>query len=232
MSISKLQSRHSASGSGTTSATASGAAFASNTTPGSLLVLVVTANANWSAGGSAVPSINTPTTSGFTWTLAESADYTDATNQQASRVSIYYIANAGAMSSGTSTSTTANRPSADSTTVIVNAYEFSGVQASSPLDQIASLNSQTSSPISAGSLSTSGTALILAAAVAEASVSTGSGFTAGVTTSEQYILNQSSGNISTAFGSNSGSNLWGACAVDFLAAAGAKTTSYAFTFGF
>lgn len=230
MSITRLQSKQVASGSGSASATASGDAYASNTTPSSLLVLVARSDASWSSGGSTAPSISTPTTSGFTWTQAATAFYTDATNQNSSRVTIFYIANAGAMSSSLSTSVTATRSGAVSTDVSFTAYEFSGV-ATSPTDTNATTSSQTSSPITAGSLVTSATALIFAACIAEATVSTGSGFTAGPNTSEQYILNHSSGTISTAFGNNSGSQEWGACAADFLAS-GSVTLSNAFTFGF
>ena len=230
--IANRQSKQVASGAGSTSATASGDAYASNTISGNLLVLVARSDATWSSGGSTDPAIGTPTTSGFTWSAGPSATYSDATNQQASRVSIFYIANAGAMSSATSTSVTATRSGAESTDVSFTAYEFSGV-ATSPTDVNATLSNQTSSPISAGSLSTAATALIFAACEAEATVSTGSGFTAGVNTSEQYILNQASGSISTAFGANTGADKWGAVAVDFLAATGvAVTTSQAFTFGF
>ena len=230
MSITRLQSKQVASGSGSASATASGDAYASNTTPSSLLVLVARSDASWSSGGSTAPIISTPTTSGFTWEQAATAFYTDATNQKSSRVTIFYIANAGAMSSSLSTSVTATRSGAVSTDVSFTAYEFSGV-ATSPTDTNTSTSSQTSSPITAGSLVTSATALIFAACIAEATVSTGSGFTAGPNTSEQYILNHSSGTISTAFGNNSGSQEWGACAADFLAS-GSVTLSNAFTFGF
>ena len=231
MSITRLQSKQVASGSGSASATASGDAYASNTTPSSLLVLVARSDASWSSGGSTAPNISTPTTSGFTWEQAVTVFYTDATNQKSSTVTIFYIANAGAMSSSLSTSVTATKSGAVSTDVSFTAYEFTGVKTASSLDQINGAFSQTSSPITAGSLVTTGTALIIAACIAEATVSTGSGFTAGPNTSEQYILNHSSGTISTAFGNNSGSQEWGACAADFLAS-GSVTLSNAFTFGF
>ncbi len=230
--ITKRQSKQVASGSGSTGATASGDAYASDTISGNLLVLVARSDATWSSGGSTAPIIGTPVTSGFTWSVVPSATFTDTSNQNSSRVTIFYIANAGAMSSATSTSVTATRSGADSTDVSFTAYEFSGV-ATSPTDVNATASNQTSSPITAGSLITAATALIFAACIAEATVSTGSGFTAGVNTSEQYILNQSSGTISTAFGSNTGADKWAAVAIDFLAASvGAVTTSSAFTFGF
>ncbi len=136
------------------------------------------------------------------------------------------------MSSATSTSVTATRSGANSTDVSFTAYEFSGV-ATSPTDVNATASDQTSSPVTAGTLNTAGTALIFAACEAEATPSTGSGFTEGVNLSEQYILNAAQGSaVATAFGANTGSDQWGACAADFLAVSGAKTTSYAFVFGF
>ena len=232
MAIVKVQSKSVATGTGTTSATASGDAYSTNTTPGSLLVLVARSSASWSSGGNAPPVISTPITSGFTWAGGPTATYFNSVTQSAQRVSFFYISNAGAMSSVTSTSVTATRSGADSTNVSFTAYEFSGV-AVSPTDVSVTLSTQTSSPISAGSLSTSGTALIFAACVAEATVTTGSGFTAGAVASEQYILNQSSGSISTAFGANTGSEKWGACALDFLAAStSSSVTTQSILIGF
>src|SRR5208282_675382 len=211
MAIALVQSKPVASGSGTTSATATGHAYASNTAAGNLLVIIARSDASWSSGASAAPIIDLPSSSGFTWVQAATADYSDSTNQQSSRVSIFYIANAGSMASSLNASVTATRANADSTDVSFTAYEFSGVNTSSPLDTSVEAFSQTSTPISAGSLVTAGTALILAACIAEApTVSTGAGFTAGPNTSEQYILNQVSGTISTAFGGNTGTDKWGA----------------------
>ena len=238
MAIANRQSQLVAHGTGLSSATASGDGYASNTLSGSLLVLVVWATGTSSNLGTA-PAIGTPTTSGFTWTLAQSNPFNDGGNLNGGRCSIYYIANAGAMSSSTSTSVTATKSgSSPSSAVEFACYEFSGVTTSSPLDQTVGKNSQTGTPVDAGSLVTLGTALIFAACIAEDAISTGSGFTSGISSStvfggrSQYILNQTSGTIDTAFGANS-EDYWGASAVDFLAATGvAVTTSQAFTFGF
>jgi hypothetical protein len=143
------------------------------------------------------------------------------------------------MSSSTSTSVNATKAgTSPSVAVEFACYEFSGVTASSPLDQVAGKNSQTGTPVDAGSLATTGTALIFAACIAEDPIATGSGFTTGISSStvfggrSQYILNQSSGTIDTAFGANGG-DFWGASAADFLAATGvAVTRSQAWTFGF
>ena len=237
MAIANRQSQLVAHGTGLSSATASGDGYASNTLSGSLLVLVVWATGSSSTG--TAPTISTPVTSGFTWTLAQSNFFNDGGNLNGGRCSIYYIANAGAMSSSTSTSVTATKAgSSPSSAVEFACYEFSGVTTSSPLDQTAGKNSQTGTPVDAGSLVTLGTALIFAACITEDAISTGSGFTAGISSStvsggrSQYILNQTSGTIDTAFGSNGG-DYWGASAVDFLAATGvAVTRSQAFTFGF
>ena len=235
--IAKRQSQLVSHGTGTSSATASGDGYASNTLSGSLLVLVV-----WATGSSSTataPVIGTPTTAGFTWVLAQSNTFADVPGLNGGRCSIYYIANAGAMPSSTSTSVTATKAgTSPSVAVEFACYEFSGVTTSSPLDQTAGKVSQTGTPVDAGSLSTSGTALIFAVCIAEEAIATGSGFTAGISSSSvfggrsQYILNQTSGTIDTAFGLNGG-DYWGASAVDFLAATGvAVTRSQAFTFGF
>ena len=236
MAIAKRQSQLVAHGTGTSPVTASGDGYASNTLSGSLLVLVA-----WATGSSstaAAPAIGTPTTAGFTWVLAQSNTFADGGGPNGGRCSIYYIANAGAMSSSTSTSVTATKAgSSPSVAVEFACYEFSGVATSTPLDQNAGQSSQTGTPVDAGSLGTLGTALIFAACIAEDPIATGSGFTTGISSStvsggrSQYILNQTSGTIDTAFGANSG-GYWGASSVDFLAAAVAKTTSYAFIFGF
>ena len=217
MAIANVQSKTVATGSGAASATATGYAYASNTTANNLLVLIVSALANWSSGGSAVPAISTPSTAGFTWTEVDTASYTDATGEQAERISIYYIANAGAMASTLNTSVTATRSGADSVTVSFAAYEFSGIQTSAPLDTFAAINSSTSSPINAGTLNTAGVSLVIAACVSEGRPTTGSGFTSAIA-KEQYALNVAQGSaVATAF---AGTNGYGAAiACDFLASA-------------
>lgn len=216
MAIAKVQSKQVATGSGATSATATGYAYASTTGAGNLLVLIVRVLADWSSGGSLAPTINTPSTAGFTWTNAVSADYTDATNQQAERCSIYYIANASAMASTLSTSVTATRSGASSVGVSFSAYEFSGVQTSSPFDTYANVNNNTSAPLNAGTLNTAGIALVIAACVSESNSTTGAGFTSGAVAKEQYALNvaQSSAVATTFAGANV---IGGAAACDFLA---------------
>jgi hypothetical protein len=220
MSVALIQSKLVAHAAGSSSATASGNGYVTNTTAGSLLVLVA-----WSIGASytsVAPSINLPTTVGFTWVLAKSNLFSDGAGPNGGRCSIYYVANAGAMASSLSTSVTALKAgTTPSVTVEFACYEFSGV-AVSPLDQTAGATTQTSSPVDAGSLVTTGTALIFAASISEDSISDGAGFTAGISAGtvgfgrSQYILNQAAGTIDTAFGAN-GSDFWGASAVDFLA---------------
>lgn len=227
MSIALAQSKLVAHATGTTSCTASGNGYTSNTTAGSLLVLIAYAQDSSSAATCSIPTINLPTTSGFTWVQAGSADYQDNTNLQAGRVSIFYIANAASMASSVSTSVTATKTSQTGSGIGVEfaCYEFTGVSTSAPLDANVSVNTQTSTPTSAGTLVTSGTALIIVGAIGETPSNTtqGPSYTLGITSTNdpvgqtQYILNQVKGNIVTAFAGKAGSP-WGCVAVDFLSA--------------
>ena len=189
--------------------------FTSSTTAGNLLVCVVTAFVSSSSPGGV--SISTPSTSGFTWTLAENSGYSDTLGSpghytyDSGEVAIYYIANASSMSS--STTTTASI-SGSSPSVTMRLYEFSGAAGSTPVDTYgSSANSTTSAnTVTAGNLTTSVTDLIFVASTASPT-SAGSGYTSGVVNGDQYILNQASGTISTNYGSSAA--LWATAAVAF-----------------
>ena len=237
MAIGLVQKQRVAGGTGTTSATASGNGYATNTTGTNLLVLIAWAQSTILSGNA--PTIATPTTSGFTWVAGPTATYADGTNGVSGGVSIFYIANAGAMSSSTSTSVTATRSLASATAVDFACYEFSGVVTTSPVDTSALNSNQTSTPTDGGTLVTSKTDLIIAAFEGEDSVALGTGFSLGIaSTSTQYggsmyNLNKASGSIDTAWGSGNTGLKWGACSIAFLPYIPPSVTrSQASTFGF
>src|SRR5208283_3940053 len=118
-----------------TTVTASGHGFASPTTAGNLLILVVWAEADFLDVATA-PTIGMPSTAGFTWATASSAIYSDSLGgSMAGRVAIYYIANAASMASTLATSVTATRSTAIDVSVDFACYEFSGVKTSGALDK-------------------------------------------------------------------------------------------------
>lgn len=201
-------------GAGTTPTTTSAAGYSANTTAGSLLVCVVYASAT-----SSVPTINIPSTSGFTWTLASSEGGSSAET----RVAIYYITNASSMATSVTTTVTAT-----ATTGVVDVefdlYEFSGVVTASPVDTSQVAQGTAATP-STANLSTSLTDLIIVAACGAASGAgaAGAGYTLGITASHQiggnvgqlqYILNKPSGSIATA-GFGTGWTGWGMVAIAF-----------------
>ena len=123
MAVALVQSKAGGVGRGTTTATSTAVGYTSNTTAGDLLVLVAIA-----AADGTICSISTPVTSGFTWTLASSSTFSDSTLPQIGRVSTYYIANASAMSSATTTTVAASTTKgATFIDVAFTLYEFSGV---------------------------------------------------------------------------------------------------------
>jgi PA14 domain len=186
--------------------------FSEATLSGSLLVCVVVNVIDHST--SPTQTINTPSTSGFTWTLGNSENYeysttvVDTTYYYGSEVAIYYIAGASSMSTGTTTSCTA-----DQGTVTFRMYEFTGVAASSPKDTsgVEANSSGSSSTVTAGNLTTSFTDLIFVASAG--GTTAGSGYTSGAVDSDQYILNQASGTVSTAFGN--AATYWAAVGLAF-----------------
>ena len=188
--------------------------FSANTTAGSLLICVVKAIQGGSPSAQ-VPTINTPTTSGFTWTLAESSyyNYTYENDNQIivhdkGRIAVYYIANASSLSSGTTTSCTASAG-----TVSARMYEFSGVLPTSPVDTTVANDNSTDSPttVTAGNITLSQTDMVFVASTAYPSP--GSGYTSGVVAGDQYDLTQAAGSDSTNFGSTDSE--WACVAVAF-----------------
>lgn len=216
--IALLQSNAGGHASGATPQTSTAVGFTNNTTAGSLLVCV-----SYASSSTGTPTINTPTTSGFAWTLAESAT-SSAGN---ARVIIHYIANASSMSTSTTTTVEATNTSG-TVAVEFDLYEFSNVAASTPIDDGEfSDNGSGTNPATATSLSTSATDLIIVAACGNGTNGThGTNYTLGINASHQqggtagqmqYILNQAKGTIATSFaGGTYTTGDWGCAAVAFL----------------
>jgi hypothetical protein len=206
------QSRLGGSGSGTTSATTNAVGFASPTTNGSLLICVVISDADTIA-----PTISTPITSGFSWTLLTSVPRNSGTGV-IGRLAIYYIQSAGVMS--VATQVTATAAGASITEVQFSLYEFTGILSSGALDTSASNTGAASTIPSTANLTTTVKDLIFVAEQSVGSPSAGASYTLGVamngismTGVSQFILNQTSGSIATAFGSTTGA--WGCIAAAF-----------------
>ena len=225
MSIVLRQSKAGGSGSGSSSATSSGVGFASNTLANSLLVCVVWATGSSVAAGTL--GITAPVTSGFTWTLAvAAAQWNDPSGPNRGKVSIFYIAGAGAMATTTTTAVGATETGTSPTCgVEFSLYEFTGVATSSPLETSSSAVDSTGSSTdpAPGSLTTSNTDLILSCYQCESAsnlaANTSAGFTLGVnaasetTGQTQYILNEASGTIVTSWPSTQA--YWAAATVAF-----------------
>ncbi len=226
--ISLLQSILGGNGIGTTTATSSSKGFSKTTTAGSLLVCVV-----WSTGAISTlalpPTINTPSTSGFTWQLAAGkaplASFADTNYGLCGSVAIYYIANAGSMSTSTLTQVSVSDTYTSSIAVEFALYEFSGVQTVSPIDSTGTGKENTTQSVpSTTNLSTTQTDLVFVAMVSNdefpgTQCNAGTNYTLGISSTvatlgqSQYILNQPAGSVATAFSGNQYS--WGCAAVAF-----------------
>ncbi len=219
--ITLLQSTDGGFASGATPQTTSSAGFAATTKANSLLVCVVWAD---EAGTSGTPTISTPVTSGFTWSLAESEVYTHSSTIRG-RVSIYYIAGAAAMSTATTTTATAAAAGATNLNVEFSLYEFAAKAASLETESLGANATGTPSTIAAASLSTSHVDLIFVSMIGGTAAGTvGSGYTIGVAAAglvgygvSQYILQEASGTIVTSFGNST--TYWACVAAAFTVTA-------------
>lgn len=213
----KLQSKDGGYGTGTTSATSAAVGYASNTTAGSLLVLVA-----WAQGGSgstASVGISSVTTAGFTWTLAASQTFLGSSGHLAGAVAIYYIANASSMATSTHTTVSATGGAGNaSTEVEFSLYEFGPLNGT--LDTTQTGSGSSSAP-STTNFTTAYKDLIVVAYCASGSspCTAGSGYTLGVTAGTitecggQYNLVANAGTVATAFvGSQTA---WAAAAAAF-----------------
>ncbi len=162
--------------------------YASNTTAGSTLALVI-----WgSAGTSSIdPFTFTPATSGVTWTHNSSAipvTHHDSANSLSHALDYWWAIGAGSVGSGTNTSVSASISSASSCKVEFALFELAGIT-SNALDSghIPGFGTSSSTP-SASTLNTEGfpgtyTYFVLASFGGEGStnLTAGSGFTLGET---------------------------------------------------
>ena len=214
-----VQKNAGGSGGGTTSAVG----FGSTTTAGSMLQCVVRASITDSADPNI--TVNLPSTLGFTWTLVNSSYWSNSFYESGLHmnvysegiIAIYEIANAGVMATTVKTTVTASN-SGQSPSVSFNLYEISGLASSTPVDVSAASYADSAAIVpGVGTLVTANTDFIFVATTL-ASASTGSGYTAGVSADEQYILNQVAGSVPTSFGS-SATTYWAAVGVAYSGAA-------------
>ena len=182
--------------------------FTSTTTAGDLLLCVVIASYTGSSSSGGV-TISTPVTTGITWTLLDSDSWQVTVPGPAptylpdtydgAKLAVYYAVGTNAPSIASSVQTSV---SASKGTVTFGLYEFSGILKTNPVDDYVAAYVESGTP-SAGNLSLTGTDLVFCACSTEGTVNVGSGYTAGLTTSDQYdqyILNDTSASQSTAFG--------------------------------
>ena len=178
--------------------------FTSTTTAGDLLLCVVVASYSGTPSGGV--TISTPVTTGITWTLLDSEAWQVTIpgpppthlpdSYEGARLSVYYAVGANAPSIASSVQTSV---SASKGTVAFRLCEFSGIALTNAVDDYA-VGFVVSGIPTAGNLSLTGTDLVF---VACSTVSTvGSGYTAGLTAADQYILNDTSASQSTAFGTS------------------------------
>ena len=219
MGIALVQSKLGGNGSGSSPVTSSAVGYASTTTSGNLLVLIAWAKNTTSA----LAPIITAATSGFVWTNAKTAAYSDSGTPQAGKASIFYIEDAGAMSA--TTTVTAALGVGPSLSVEFSLYEFSGILTSGSLDQIANTSSGTGNPSTANLVLTA-TDLVIVTYTGEGTNTTaGPSYTLGVNSTHvtasqtQYILNHSPGSTATAFGGTD--PLWGCASASFSSTGGA-----------
>ena len=243
MAVALRQSKLGGHASGASPQTTSAVGYASNTLSGSLLICVVWADGSAATAVGAL-SIAAPVTSGFTWTLAkQGTSWSDSSTFYKGNVAIYYIANASAMASTTTTTASCSKAGTSpiSCGVEFSLYEFTGVATSSPLETSSSSVDSTGSSTdpAPGSLTTSNTDLILSCYQCESATNlaanTSAGFTLGVnaasetTGQTQYTLNEASGTIVTSW--PAGQFYWTAAAVAFKSATQPIKRSQAFIIG-
>ncbi len=194
--------------------------FPSATTSGSLLIAICSASVAKSGAG-ITPSLNAPSTPGFTWTLASTltntTQYFDGFDYWEIVGAIYYIANASAMASSVVTTLTATTTTSSNSGLspFLQLIEVSGPVI---LDTTAQASGSSGVP-SAGSISASGNnEFILALEVdyqAGIAIGNGSGWTIlSSSYFNEFILNAASGSHTATF-SGSISYPWLAIATAF-----------------
>jgi len=190
--------------------TTSSVGFASNTVAGDTLVYFGVLQLAYT--GSAPSCALVPSTTGFSWTAAESTIENDGSGHAVGQT-LYYITNASAMS--TSVTTKGSATCTGQTTITAGAAEFVLFELNNiaaVTDYAASYNFTGTSTvpcniITLGISSPGGTALVALSAVpSQSSVGAGNGYTLGPTMNTavlgetQYQINISPGGIGETFG--------------------------------
>jgi len=195
--------------------------FSSSTLLDNTLICVVLVSDLLNTGAVPIPTINTPTTPGLTWTLINgigNEGVFTGIKTYGSAVAIYVCANAPALATTTHTSVTVTTAPTTCNTLAVQIelYEMTGLAGT--VDTSATGTGTGTPSAHTANLVTSATDFILVASyTADGSYfAPGSGYT-GYTI--QYILSQAAGSIPTLFGVSSdgpgGSPYWSCVAVAF-----------------
>lgn len=208
--------------------------FSTATTAGSLLIAFCIVHIDNLSAPTPIPTINTPTASGFTWTLARdsgaSAEESASGTTNRSRVAMFYIANAASM--GTGVLTTCSVSTAGATHRIdcsIDLFEFGGLSASSVLDSTAGAVGISKTP-SAGNITTSDVDLVFVGGYYnQFDGGAGAGFTLtqnsfpsgtqDIRTCTEYILNSSITTYTATFGTDPSGPFdapWGCVAAAFF----------------
>jgi len=222
--ITLLQSTDGGFGSGATPVTSSAVGFANPTNAGSLLICLVWADA---LTINQPITINLPVTSGFTWSagVGISEAYVNTSSHQHGIIKIFYILNAASMPTSATTTVEATQTSGTNLNVEFSLYEFAASATVYETAKVAANSTATPSTIETAALTTAHTDLIFMAMISETAAGTaGSGFTIGVDSTElngfgsaQYILQESAGTFTPAFGNST--TYWATLVVAFTVTA-------------
>jgi hypothetical protein len=197
----------------------SAAGFSSTTGSGHLLVCIA-----WGvigAGSSNGPTFSTPVTSGFTWVSA------GLFSLEAAGTGVWYIANAAAMTPGTTTTVTmaTTQTGGLSFKGEFSLYEFSGMATSSPVDQSGGVGQSSTAPNTRNTLTTAATETWMFAYAGQvgSNLTQASGWSLGVNATTaligqtEYFLNVPAGTYTAASTAFSATNpRWAGVWVIFL----------------
>lgn len=206
--------------------------FNSTTTAGNLLVCAVTAIQDGASSSDGPPTINTPVTSGVTWTLGKvvSATYAkEGAHYYTETVAIYYAVNAASIVPSTHTTCSVTGNGVGGVSGGLQLAEYSGFGTTVDLVTASGTNPSQSPPASAGTLVTGG-AGVINVLITNPNYNTqyvaGSGYTkipGGVGPGasswgvQQYEVMASGGSYATTWGPAVGQNgPWACAAVAFV----------------
>src|SRR5271157_222033 len=196
--------------------------FASTTGAGDLLLCICVADMDVTGASAIVPTIGTPVTAGLIWIplTNETVTFSTGGTNFGYAIAVYYAAGAPSIASSTTVEFTATFTGCPANSALgMENYllEFSGVQSVSPVDAYAIATGTITDAPATASLHTTATDLIVSCYTPIDAPSNGPGYTA-ITFSGmalQYILNQASGTIPTAWGAADDAGSWAAIAVAF-----------------